>query len=373
MYKDRSSSSKVVLKNRPAAVTPPLQTRSSVAGDSKPLFPAQSSTKRKKAQAKDIDPSSIVEDGNQAVAKRERTSADHAKPLSGAEDGKQTSPMGSPTKRQKTLPTDLKPLSKLEKRPLFDISKSSTVVTQADLTSLRINTLPTVCEIDEAFVRDPYLDSLGAYENLAPLLKCEVDTASGNKYGGSKPNGRFIFANWPELCQPGFSMSTAANLMLFDYDEDYVNLSRVPPVMLTGRLLPGQRTYDVCIDNKTAMCVSGLMSRKSYLLAEHPNLGNHSLGGIGHNYEWERYEGVLGLLTGQTRMGSQVYNQITPFQTRATNSYSNNQASSSNVPDCLFAHRPSATTLPVRRPRLPLEFTDIVPVYDGTAVQDDFQ
>jgi hypothetical protein len=90
---------------------------------------------------------------------------------------------------------------------------------------------------------------------------------------------------------------------------------------LTGCLLNHNR-YELCVDGRTAICITPIIAIDSYLNRDPPNLQSpyHSLRGIFHAFEWQRYCSVLGMLANQTTMGGPVWNDHVTFQTKGQSS-----------------------------------------------------
>lgn len=110
-------------------------------------------------------------------------------------------------------------------------------------------------------------------------------------------------------------------VITFVQDGYVINLSRISPLLLTGHLLQYNQ-YELSVENHTALCVTPIIAMESFLESDPPGLTLpfHSIRGIFHSFEWERYCGALGMLCGQTAMGGQVWNDAVSFQTKTMTS-----------------------------------------------------
>ncbi|KAF8178447.1 hypothetical protein BJ912DRAFT_929904 [Pholiota molesta] len=348
MYNGPPASQRVISNKRPLPVTPPLLTRSAASEITpKAETPMESPTKKRCGR--------VDQDSELPInSSKAKAGPFHRSVRALSKDGD--------SDYDETLAPSLsQDEGGSPKKALF----------LADLTNLSIKSLPTTCEVDDPNLYDPLLDSLDAYRDLPALLKCDIKTA-GNKIFTGRPNGHFMFQNWPQVL-PKLKISPAVGVITFTQDDNVVNLSRVAPMSLTGRLLNHNR-YELCVDGRTAICITPIIAIDSYLNRDPPNLQSpyHSLRGIFHAFEWQRYCSVLGMLANQTTMGGPVWNDHVTFQTKGQSNVqvSGSGSTSSSLPASFFNTFKSPSKSDKlgkadKKALVPLESSDRIPVYDG--------
>ncbi|KAF8168719.1 hypothetical protein BJ912DRAFT_934197 [Pholiota molesta] len=155
---------------------------------------------------------------------------------------------------------------------------------------------------------------------------------------------------------------------LYDLLLDSLDAYRDLPALLKCDIkTAGNKTF-------TAICVTPIIAIDSYLNRDPPNLQSpyHSLRGIFHAFEWQRYCSVLGMLANQTTMGGPVWNDHITFQTKGQ---SNVQASGSgstlsSLPALFFNTFKSPSKSDKlgkadKKVLVPLETSDRIPIYNG--------
>lgn len=108
--------------------------------------------------------------------------------------------------------------------------------------------------------------------------------------------------------------------MSFDRDGRYVNLSRANLIDIVGRPVPNESSkYDICVVDDiglcSAICLAPLVLGDSHILSPNTNTGTHNISGIYDTYEWQRYAGLLGLLTRSPVVHTYMYSSAVSFGT----------------------------------------------------------
>jgi len=112
----------------------------------------------------------------------------------------------------------------------------------------------------------------------------------------------------------------AAESISFARDGRFVNLARVSPLDIVGRPVANEASkFDICVNDGaglcSALCVSPLVVTESHILSPNSNTGTHNVSGIFHTYEWQRYAGLLGLLTSTPIVYTYMYASAVSFGT----------------------------------------------------------
>ncbi|KAF8181567.1 hypothetical protein BJ912DRAFT_928869 [Pholiota molesta] len=155
---------------------------------------------------------------------------------------------------------------------------------------------------------------------------------------------------------------------LYDLLLDSLDAYRDLPALLKCDIkTAGNKTF-------TAICVTPIIAIDSYLNHDPPNLQSpyHSLRGIFHAFEWQRYCSVLGMLANQTTMGGPVWNDHVTFQTKGQSNVqaSGSGSTSSSLPASFFNTFKSPSKSDKlgkadKKVLVPLESSDRIPIYDG--------
>jgi hypothetical protein len=114
--------------------------------------------------------------------------------------------------------------------------------------------------------------------------------------------------------------SSCYNAVNFRSHGNFVNPSRVSPLNLLVRSVPGARTryYLYTKDRMPAMCVSSVYCKESHLLAP-PERGLRQkwMTGIFHSQEWERCVGLVCTTFKHRYVSAQIGQDAMQFSTRA--------------------------------------------------------
>ncbi|KAJ2911861.1 hypothetical protein MD484_g8554, partial [Candolleomyces efflorescens] len=182
-----------------------------------------------------------------------------------------------------------------------------------DLYYSEVTSLPDECEVMDPELQDELLKD--SYKEL-PNLRAGTFESWSEAAGP----GMVRFSGWADICAR-MSYDSCYNAINFTSHRNFVNPSRVSPLSLLVRSVPGARTryYLYTKERMPAMCVSSVYCKESHLLAP-PDRGLRQkwLSGIFHSQEWERCVGLVCTMFKHRYVSAQLCQDAMQFSTKAS-------------------------------------------------------
>ncbi|KAF8960613.1 hypothetical protein BDZ97DRAFT_1921996 [Flammula alnicola] len=355
LYPEPSVPARVKTTKRPAPVTPPLVTRN------RKNFSKhdESPTKKKK-----VAPPSPPDDERISVpSPKTPTKKRGTKEKGGKERVGTGAPLSSPF-----VHTPSRVLDALDALEVSD-SKQSAAAYLEDTDITTVSSLPDSCYVSHHLHQDPEYKKKGYYDNL-PNLK----------------HAWLYFADKKDMTH------VVATTVRFVRDGRYINPSRVDPTTISARSMPssGGFRHELCLGGKnlrdTAICVTPVMVMDSFVAQVNSllNFSGHYITGIFHTEEWQRFAGVVGMITHHSRLYAHIWSDAITFGTLGA-SFSERSgtsgAGSSHMPASMPVGMFNTAASPSKKPAAsgqsaasirPLEYMAKIPVYDSRTGRLDY-
>ncbi|KAJ7478871.1 hypothetical protein B0H11DRAFT_2234011 [Mycena galericulata] len=242
-------------------------------------------------------------------------------------------------------------------------SKTSTVLHTENIKT--VSKLPARCAVTDKTLQDPLLHKI--YRNLPPLSKGVFVSWSS----GTGP-GNFLFGQWPQVCRDIDARKLWACIN-FSRRLQYINPSRYSPVGIQAisQVYRDGNRWAMCVDSKTATCVSvgmaihsALMEPSTVTTATAKSLWSKFLTVILHSQDFERLVGFVCMAFHVKSLHAQLHCDAISFGTRSFSKNSKPTASakfSRGIPSSA-TKTASSTTFSSDDA---LSWEDEVPIYDG--------
>ncbi|KAF8953458.1 hypothetical protein BDZ97DRAFT_1767423 [Flammula alnicola] len=282
LYPEPSVPTRVKTTKRPAPVTPPLATRNRKNFSKRDESP----TKKKK-----VAPPSPPDDERISVpSPKTPTKKRGTKEKGGKERVGTGAPLSSPF-----VHTPSRVLDALDALEVSD-SKQSAAAYLEDTDITTVSSLPDSCYVSHHLHQDPEYKKKGYYDNLPNL-----------KHAVYKKDMTHV----------------VATTVRFVRDGRYINPSRVDPTTISARSMPssGGFRHELCLGGKnlrdTAICVTPVMVMDSFVAQVNSllNFSGHYITGIFHTEEWQRFAGVVGMITHHSRLYAHIWSDAITFGT----------------------------------------------------------
>ncbi|KAF6753994.1 hypothetical protein DFP72DRAFT_1068849 [Ephemerocybe angulata] len=339
---------------------------------SKPV-PSTAHGKGTSEKATDVDPSPTQQHGDEA-GRGSKEAAVHSTP----DDVKAATTGSSQVKPTPTVPAVPQTPARAKGRRTFgSVFKGEKAITPRPVPTLgnstfhRTRLLPEVCEALDPALQDPILKHL--YEDLTPVFG-----GLFSPWNDVRGGGMVMFSNWA-VDAPELDYDSALHAMAFKSYKHYINISRISPLDVLVRELPGPypRLYLYTADQKVAVCLSAVQVKESYLVEPSPvGMKQKKLHGVFHSQDFERAVGFVCTVFSKKPLSSQLAKDEMQFATRTVfGAHSEPPAPnrlSPSKPSPAVAAASSSTAAPMLD-SFTLGVDDTVPVYDCRYIALDLE
>ncbi|KAJ7032844.1 hypothetical protein C8F04DRAFT_1184545 [Mycena alexandri] len=232
----------------------------------------------------------------------------------------------------------------------------------------RITSLPSVCEVYDVELQDPHLKD--DYMNLYNLRKASIES-----WSQAVGPGNVLPTMWDDVSKD-YDGPSFLRLLSFQSKGQYVNLARVDPTCIsavrdTKGLGKARDTWTLCVNDRTAICLSPVMVTQSSV-TKIGRVGQSDAGlqlkfitGILHAYEFDRTVAVIGMAFQQHKFNAQIHADSITFGTKPVSESKNK---SLTKPHSKFVGVQSSSARASGNSRTQSDETlsvdDNVPVYD---------
>ncbi|KAJ7047099.1 hypothetical protein C8F04DRAFT_1248128 [Mycena alexandri] len=232
----------------------------------------------------------------------------------------------------------------------------------------RITSLPSVCEVYDVELQDPHLKD--DYMNLYNLRKASLES-----WSQAVGPGNVLPTMWDDVSKD-YDRPSFLWFLSFQSKGQYVNLAWVDPTCIsavrdTKGLGKARETWTLCVNDRTAICLSPVMVTQSSV-TKIGRVGQSDAGlqlkfitGILHAYKFDRTVALIGMAFQQLKFDAQIHADSITFGTKPVSESKNK---SPTKPHSKFVGVQSSSSRASGNSRTQSDETlsvdDNVPVYD---------